>query len=118
MVNAMQAKDVISKWIEAANRKDVEAVLAFYASDPELESPVVVELMNEPSGKLRGLSSLRTYFTKAFALPYVSFHLVDSSWGVSSLCARYINHKGTRSFTFMELDKGGKIKRHINHFTD
>ena len=49
---------------------------------------------------------------------YVSFHLIDSSWGVSSLCAQYINHKGTRSYTFMELDGNGKIRRHMNHFME
>lgn len=118
MITAVQAKDVITRWIDAANRKDVEAVLSFYASDPELTSPVVAELMGNASGHLRGLSSLRQYFTKAFALPYISFHLVDSYWGVSSLCARYINHKGTKSITFMELDERGKIRRHFNHFMD
>jgi hypothetical protein len=118
MVSAIQAKDVISKWIEAANRKDVEAVMALYAADPELESPVIVDLMNERSGRLRGTERVRAYITKAFALPFVSWHLVESGWGVSSLTARYINHKGTRSITYMELDSVGKIKRHVNHFIE
>lgn len=118
MVTAAQAKEIMTKWIEAANKKDVDAVMALYAIDPEIESPAVMEIMKEPSGRLRGLNSLRAYFTKAFALPYVSFHLVDTSWGVSSLCARYINHKGTRSFTCMELDHAGKIRRHLNHFME
>ena len=118
MLTPAQAKAVISQWIDAANRKDVDAIMKFYSSDPELESPVVAELMKEPSGRLRGQGSLRAYFTKALALPYVSFHFIDCAHGVSSLCARYINHKGTRSFTYMELDHSGKIRRHINHFME
>jgi hypothetical protein len=116
MITATQAKDLISRWIEAANKKDVDAVLSFYSSDPELESPFVVESMQEPSGRLRGRERLRAYFTKAFSMPFVSWHLVESAWGVSSLAARYINHKGTRSITYMELDAAGKIRRHVNHF--
>ena len=118
MVSAYQAKDVISRWIEAANKRDVEAVMRFYTNESELESPIVIELMKEPSGRIRGVDRLRAYFTKAFALPFVSWHLIDAAWGVSSLTASYVNHKGTKSITFMELDRLGHIKRHVNHFVE
>jgi hypothetical protein len=118
MVTAAQARDVMNRWLEAGNKLDVDAVMSLYAPDPELESPVVAELMGEPSCRIRGLASLRSYFAKAFALPYVSFHLIETAWGASSLTARYVNHKGTRSICYMELDRAGKIRRHVNHFID
>jgi hypothetical protein len=116
MLSASRANEVIKKWIDAANKKDVEGVMQLYTIDPEVESPVIVDLMKEPSGRLRGKEKLRAYITKAFSLPAVSWHLIDSAWGVSSLSARYVNHKGTISITYMELDALGKIKRHVNHF--
>jgi hypothetical protein len=118
MLKAAAAKSLITTWIEAGNRKDVEAIMSLYAGDPEFESPLVVEIAKEASGRLRGRAQLRQYFATTLARPYTSLHLIDVAAGVSSLCARYVNHQGTRSTVFMQLDAAGKITRHFIHYME
>lgn len=118
MLNATQAKDIASRWLQAANTHDIESIMAFYADDAVLESPVVVKLMNEPSGRIRGRDALRDYFTKGMsAYPHMSLHLIESAYGVSSITAWYVNHKGTRTTAYLELDGAGKILRNVTHYS-
>ena len=119
MSSAAWAKEFMGNWLAAANRRDVDTIMTLYARDAELESPIVVEVLNVPSGRIRGADNLRGYFTKAFAsVPYFKYHLMDAAWGLSSLTCWYINHKGTRSIAYLEFDVTGKIRRHVNHFAE
>lgn len=119
MLNAIQAKDLVTRWLQAANNHDVDGIMSFYAADAELESAVVVKLMNEPSGRIKGHDVLRAYFTNAMAAyPHMSLHLIESAWGVSSITAWYVNHKGTRTNAYLELNAAGKITRNVTHYTE
>ena len=117
MWNATQAKDLVTRWLEAANTHDVEKILSFYADTAELESPVVVTLLKEPSGRIKGKQALREYFSKGVtAYPHMSLQLIEAAWGVSSVTAWYANHKGTRTSAYLELDGTGKITRNVTHY--
>ena len=119
MLNALKAKDLATRWLQAANTHDIEKILSFYAQDAELESPVVVKLMNEPSGRIRGMDKLREYFTKGFAAyPHMSLHLIEAAWGLFSITAWYANHRGTRTSAYLELDASGKIRRNVSHYNE
>lgn len=117
MLNAVEAKDLAGRWLQAANTHDIDKIMSFYADDAELESPVVVKMMNEPSGKIRGKAALRSYFEKGVAAyPHMSLHLIEAAYGVSSITAWYANHKGTRTSAYLELNSAGKISRNISHY--
>jgi hypothetical protein len=53
---------IYREWDDALSRKDVEALLAFYAPDATLESPLVAHLLHREKGICHGHSELRELF--------------------------------------------------------
>ncbi len=49
-------------WCDAWNVRDLDAVMAHYAEDVAVCSPLVVKRLGIPDGWLRGKSALRDYF--------------------------------------------------------
>lgn len=109
-----QAKDYATRWLAAANTHDLEKIMAFYAPDAVIESPVVVELLKIPSGRIKGEAAIRSYF--GTGLSNYSLHLIESAAGVNSLTAWYANNKGTRTSAYLEIDANGKITRNVSHY--
>lgn len=55
-------KRIYEAWDEALSRNDVEALLALYAPDATLESPLIPHLMGAERGICRGHAELRPLF--------------------------------------------------------
>ena len=55
------AEFIYARWHEAARSRDVPALLALYAEDAELESPLVPVILNRASGVLRGHAQIREF---------------------------------------------------------
>ena len=118
-MNATQAKDLATRWLNAANNHDVNAIMTFYSEDAILESPVVTKLMNEPSGRIKGHEQIRKYFTEAMkAFPYMSLQMIDVAWGVASFSAWYVNQRGSRTSAYCEVDRNGKITKNVTHYNE
>jgi hypothetical protein len=118
-VNAAQAKDFATRYLEAANSHSVDRIMAFYAPDGELESRLVVNLMGEPSGKIKGWDVLHDYFTKFVSkYSYMSLQLIESAWGLGSITIWFANQIGGRTSMYLELDSSGKITRNVVHYND
>lgn len=114
-MNAADAKSFISRWLAAANSHDIDQLMAFYADDAELESPVVVDSLHLPNGRIKGAEAIRAYLGKSIST--FNLHLIESAWGVSSITAWYVNSKGTRTSAYIELGSDGKITRNVNHYS-
>ncbi|HUP92985.1 MAG TPA: nuclear transport factor 2 family protein [Solimonas sp.] len=113
-MNLQQAKDFVTRWLDAANSHELEQIMSFYAPDAVVESPFVVELMNEPTGRIKGEAALRAYFGKG--VKTYSLHLIEAAWGANSISAWYANNKGTRTHAYLEIGKDGKITRNVSHY--
>ena len=94
------------------NRRDLEAVLSHYTEDIEFQSPLVVNLLGETSGTVRGKQNLREYFRKALAAfpGGIEIELLGVYQGVNSLLVHF-KAKGRKAVEVMELDQEGKIRR-------
>ena len=66
MIEETWAKEFADEWIAAWNSHDLERVLSHYTDDFEMSSPLIIELMNEPSGTLKGKENIRRYWQKRF----------------------------------------------------
>ena len=55
------AEYIYTRWHEAARSRDVPALLALYAPDAELESPLAPVILNRPDGVLRGHAQIREF---------------------------------------------------------
>lgn len=95
MINKLFAARFAVDWIDSWNSHDLDRVLSHYADDFTMRSPVIVQVVGEPSGVLRGKDEVRAYWTKALQfLPGLRFELISTLVGVDSITLYY---KGARS---------------------
>ena len=111
-MHAQQTEGFAKGWIQAWNQRDLEAVLSHYAEDVEFQSPLVVKLLGETSGIVRGKQNLREYFRKALAAfpGDIELELLGVYQGVNSLLVHF-QAKGRKAVEVMELNEEGKARR-------
>lgn len=104
------------EWIAAWNAHDLERILAHYTDDFEMASPVIAQLMNEPSGILRGKAAIRAYWARALAQhPYLHFELIQVFAGAGSVTLTYRGHRGLGAEVFW-FDADLKVARAAAHY--
>jgi hypothetical protein len=59
---AEQARHVYVEWDRCARRRDVDGLLALYAPDAVLETPLIPAILDVPRGVLEGHAALRAFF--------------------------------------------------------
>ena len=104
------------EWIAAWNARDLERILSHYTDDFEMSSPVIVQLMGEPSGALKGKAAVGDYWSKALArLPDLHFELEGVYAGAASIVIHYRGPRGLSAEVFW-FDDGGKVYRAAAHY--
>lgn len=95
MITQEFAEHFAAEWIAAWNARDLDRVLAHYSEDFEMASPLIAQIVGEPSGQLRGKPAIRAYWSKALErIPVLHFELREILVGAQSITLYY---KGTRS---------------------
>jgi SnoaL-like domain len=118
MLTPTTAQQFAREWIQAWNSHRLDAILSHYAPNVTLTSPVVAQLLNLSSGTIEGQDALGHYFSSGLAaFPQLQFELLDFLLGVSSIVLYYINHKGTKTAEFMELDANLKVTRVVANYS-
>lgn len=106
------AQQFAQEWIESWNAHDLERILAHYAVDVVLISPMAATLLPESGGQISGIAAVRSYFARGLAaFPKLCFQLIDISPGPGTLLLLYRNHSGATVSEFMELNAAGKVVR-------
>lgn len=91
------AEHFVREWVAAWNSHDLERMLEHYEDDFEMSSPIIVTLMGEPSGKLKGKAAVGAYWAKALkALPGMLLSVLPIAAMVS--CAAASAQDGPRSY--------------------
>src|SRR5215211_8860494 len=105
-------------WLTAWNGHDLDQIMDHYDDQVELSSPVAVQLLNDPEGRVIGKANLRAYFEKGLAAyPQLHFKLKDMLWGIKSIVLYYENQRGTRTAEYMELSPQGKVVRVVANYS-
>ncbi len=90
MFDLTWARHFAQEWIDAWNTHDLERIMSHYTDDFEMSSPLIIERMGEPSGRLKGKSSIRKYWQQGLdATPPLRFELLDVCVGVDSIVIYY-----------------------------
>jgi hypothetical protein len=116
------AEQFAADWIDSWNSHDLERVLSHYADDFEMSSPVIKQLVGEPSGMLRGKAAVRAYWRKALEfIPDLHFELISVLAGVTSITLYYkgahdrlaaevlhfgADHRVTKAFAHYDVSTG------------
>lgn len=118
MLTAEFADEFAREWIEAWNSHDLERILSHYTDDFEMTSPVIVRVVGEPSGTLRGKVAVGAYWRKALELnPGLRFELITVLRGVRSIVLYYRGVRGLSAEVFeFEDDHGGLVRRSFANY--
>ena len=101
MIDRTFAEVFAADWIDAWNSRDLSRVLSHYSEDFEMSSPVIIEVVGEPSGTLKGKEAVGAYWTKALQLrPDLHFELISTLIGVNSITLYYKGHRGLSAECF------------------
>ena len=118
MLTKEEAHRFAANWLAAWNAHDLDQIMAHYDDDVDLVSPVVVQLLNAPEGRVTGKTHLRTYFQKGLeAYPELQFVLKEVLWGLNSVVLYYANQRGTHTGECMELSPEGKVVRVVANYS-
>ncbi len=118
MLTETEARKLANHWIQAWNAHDLDKIMSHYAPEVVLTSPVAAKLLNDPLGTVRGTEALRKYFKRGLeAYPNLKFELIDVMWGLSSVVLYYVNHRGSKTGEFMEIDANGKIIKVVANYS-
>jgi ketosteroid isomerase-like protein len=111
------AEKFAREWVAAWNAHDLPRVLAHYTDDFEMSSPYIQELMQEPSGRLKGKERVAAYWRRALDLrPDLKFELLHALAGVSSVVVFYRWHTGRKVAEVLFFDDQGLIHRAAAHY--
>lgn len=110
------AEEFANDWLAAWNAHDLDLILSHYEDDFEMSSPVIRQIMGEPSGTLKGKERIAEYWRKALArapdLHFVKQHVLC---GANSVTIIYRGHRGLSAEVFL-FGKAGKVAAAFAHY--
>ncbi len=116
MLTAEQAEEFAQEWIAAWNSHDLERILSHYEDDFEMSSPVIAQLMEEPSGRLKGKERVAIYWGKALQrYPDLHFERLHVLRGVNSVTIVYNGVRGLSAEVF-HFTVSGKVSSAYAHY--
>jgi ketosteroid isomerase-like protein len=107
MIERSWAENFARDWIEGWNTHDLDRILAHYADDFEMTSPLIVQRLGVVDGKLKGKEAVRRYWSQGLAsAPKLRFTLIDVIVGVNSVAIMYENHTLARTVVeYIQFDE-------------
>jgi ketosteroid isomerase-like protein len=107
-----EARHFAEAWLAAWNSRDVDAIVAHYADDAIITSPLVLRRLGRDDGTLRGRDELREYVSIGLrSVPDLYFTLHHVLTGVDGLAVVYARENGALVADVMVLDDAGKVRR-------
>jgi ketosteroid isomerase-like protein len=93
MIERDQAVAAAQRWLDAWNAHDPDKVVAHFAHDVVVSSPVAAQLRPESNGVLQGKETVLSYYRDGLAAsPGLRFTLVEVCLGVDGFTIVYRNH--------------------------
>lgn len=119
MLTRDQSHHFAQQWIKSWNARDLDAVLAHYDDDFEMESPFIASIAGQPSGVLRGKDAVREYWTQALRkFPDLSFVLLGVHIGARSIAVRYRSVLGLIAVETLSFGASGKVTRAVANYNE
>lgn len=106
------------EWIDSWNAHDMDRILAHYADEFQMSSPLIVERTGDPNGLLEGKASVRDYWEPSLrAEPPLEFELIDLLVGIDSITLYYRNVGRRVVAETLIFDREGRVIRAMSHWS-
>jgi len=105
-------------WIDAWNRRDLDAILAHYAADVRFAAPTVATRWGRPDGVLHGTGELRRHVARGLEnAPSLRFELIDVLFSVGGMAILYRRETGATAIDVVTLDAHGRAVAVVVYYT-
>ena len=105
-----QAQAFAAEWVAAWNAHDVDAVLAHYADDFTMTTPMIQKLLGISSGTLQGKKAVGDYWRAALRkIPDLQFSIIETTCGVDTVSIYYHAVLGRRAVETFFFNAEGKV---------
>ncbi len=92
MIDPQWAQAFAEDWIASWNAHDMERILSHYTDDFEMSSPLIVERLGLPEGKLKGKEAVGEYWLPSLSIdPPLQFELITVFFGIEEITIYYKN---------------------------
>jgi len=119
MISVPEAQEFAREWIEAWNSHNINRILDHYSEDFEMTTPMIVLVMNDQTGTLKGKKNVKPYWEKALErVSDLRFELIDVFVSVNSLVIYYKAVLGKRAAEILFFGEDGKVNRSIAHYNE
>jgi ketosteroid isomerase-like protein len=89
------AQGFASRWLDAWNAHDLEAILRHFDDGVVFTSPLAIRIVEGSDGVIRGKDELRSYWSEGLRRnPDLHFEIEDLYLGVNTIVIHYRNHSG------------------------
>jgi SnoaL-like domain len=117
MIDAAFAHRFAQAWVAAWNAHNLDEILSHYDEDFEMYSPVIAQLHLDPSGHLRGRSTVKSYWTRALQrVPDLQFELMSVLVGSQSVTLYYKGARDRISAEVFFFNAQGKVTKALAHY--
>ena len=116
MMNKEQATEFAEEWVTAWNSHDLDKILSHYEDDFEMSSPMIIKVMGEPSGRLKGKEKVGAYWKIALERsPHLNFKLSSVLQGANSITIIYEGVRGLSAEVF-HFNRSEKVSESYAHY--
>lgn len=113
------AQHFAADWIDSWNTHNLPRVLAHYSDDFEMTSPIIIRVVNEPTGRLKGKAAVADYWTRALATrPNLHFDLISTLIGVNTITLYYKTDTGRFSAEVFHFGPDQKVHKSFAHYSE
>lgn len=118
MIDKAFAQNFAIDWIDSWNSHDLDRILSHYSDDFKMSLPVIINIICEPSGMLKGNDKIREYWGMALqSNPYLHFELISVLTGVNSITIYYKGSRGISAEIFY-FGADGRVEKAYAHYKE
>jgi hypothetical protein len=115
----MNAQQFAEQWINDWNSHELERILAHYAEDVEITTPMLQLALGDPRGTLKGKAFIADYWQKALEkLPDLHFELYAVTQGINSVALYYKSVMNRNAIEVMFFDAEEKVNKMVAHYAE
>jgi ketosteroid isomerase-like protein len=101
---------IATQWLQAWNAHDARAVVAHFAEDVAVSSPLIEARRPGSGGRLHTKAEVLAYYEEGLRLaPNLHFELVEVLRGIERVTVVYRNHQGQMIAETLVLDAAGTV---------